>query len=212
MVFMTSSAQPTRAVNSRDSIIQRLRVRLDWLKLRVDRYDVEIEQLRKEQDQLFETGSQKTELVTEDFISIFEFISKFEDFCDYNKAEWTAIMGILHALTGEDPGNNIGDNNIIDTEAVTKVLVEYRRWAKLVEGQEVADGINSDEKSQTASMSAAPGLNEAVAWATREIGDPGREVHWKVFCAKVWARCGVEPEANGYSSRTIRRLVERRRN
>jgi hypothetical protein len=185
-----------------DSIIQRLRARLDWLKSRVDRYDVEIEQLRKEQDQLFESGSRKTGLVIDGFIS------SFEDFGDYNKAEWTAIIAILQALTGEDPG----DNNPIDTEAVTKVLVEYRRWAKLVEWQKVTDGINSDGNSQTASISAAPGLNEAVAWATREIGDPGREVHWKVFCAKVWARCGVEPEANGYSSRTIRRLVERQRN
>jgi hypothetical protein len=185
-----------------DSIIQRLRARLDWLKLRVDRYDVEIEQLQKKQDQLFESVSQKTGLVIDDFIS------SFEDFGDYNKAEWTTIITILQALTGEDPG----DNDLIDTEAVTKVLVEYRRWTKLVEWQEVADGINLNGKSQTASISAAPGLNEAVTWATREIGDPGRELHWKVFCAKVWARCHVEPEANGYSSRTIRRLVERRRN
>ena len=68
-----------------DSIIQRLRERLDWLKSRVDRYNVKIEQLRKEQHQLFEFGSQKTGLVIDDFIS------SFEDFGDYNKSEWRRI-------------------------------------------------------------------------------------------------------------------------
>jgi len=185
-----------------DSIILRLRKKLDWLKLRVDRYNVENEELRKKQDQLFESGDSKTGLEIDDFIDA------FYDFSDYNKAEWTAIIAILQTLVGEDPG----DNNPFDTEAITKVLVEYRRWAKLVEGQEVADGINSDGKSQTASTSAAPGLNDAIEWAIREIGHPAHDVHWKTFCGKVWKRCGVEPEAKGYSSRTIRRLVARRSN
>ena len=42
-----------------DSIIQRLREKLDWLKLRVDRYNAENEELRKKQDQLFESGDNK---------------------------------------------------------------------------------------------------------------------------------------------------------
>ena len=182
-----------------DSIIQRLREKLDWLKLRVDRYNAENEELRKKQDQLFESGDNKTGLGIDDFIYA------FDDF--NNKAEWTAIIAILHTLVGEDPG----DNNPFDTEAIAKVLVEYRRWAKLVEGQKVADGINSDGK-QDAFTSAVLGLNDAIEWAIREIGHPAHDVHWKTFYGKVWKRCGVEPEAKGYSSRTIRRLVARRSN
>jgi hypothetical protein len=184
-----------------DSIIQRLREKLDWLKLRVDRYNAENEELRKKQDQLFESGDNKTRLEIDDLIYA------LDDFSDYNKAEWTAIIAILHTLVGEDPG----DNNPFDTEAIAKVLVEYRRWAKLVEGQKVADGINSDGK-QDAFTSAVLGLNDAIEWAIREIGHPAHDVHWKTFYGKVWKRCGVEPEAKGYSSRTIRRLVARRSN
>ena len=184
-----------------DSIIQRLREKLDWLKLRVDRYNAENEELRKRQDQIFESGDNRT------ILGIDDFIYAFDDFSDYNKAEWTTIIAILHTLVGEDPG----DNNPFDTEAIAKVLVEYRRWAKLVEGQKVADGINSDGK-QDAFTSAVLGLNDAIEWAIREIGHPAHDVHWKTFYGKVWKRCGVEPEAKGYSSRTIRRLVERRRN
>jgi hypothetical protein len=184
-----------------DSIIQRLREKLDWLKLRVDRYNAENEEIRKRQNQIFESGDNRTRLGIDDFIYA------FDDFSDYNKAEWTTIIAILHTLVGEDPG----DNNPFDTEAITKMLVEYRRWAKLVEGQEVADGINSDGK-QDAFTSAALGLNDAIEWAIREIGHPAHDVHWKTFYGQVWKRCGVEPEAKGYSSRTIRRLVARRSN
>ena len=184
-----------------DSIIQRLREKLDWLKLRVDRYNAENEELRKRQDQIFESGDNRT------ILGIDDFIYAFDDFSDYNKAEWTTIIAILHTLVGEDPG----DNNPFDTEAITKMLVEYRRWAKLVEGQEVADGINSDGK-QDAFTSAVLGLNDAIEWAIREIGHPAHDVHWKTFYGQVWKRCGVEPEAKGYSSRTIRRLVARRSN
>jgi len=184
-----------------DSIIQRLREKLDWLKLRVDRYNAENEELRKRQNQIFESGDNRT------ILGIDDFIYAFDDFSDYNKAEWTTIIAILHTLVGEDPG----DNNPFDTEAITKMLVEYRRWAKLVEGQEVADGINSDGK-QDAFTSAALGLNDAIEWAIREIGHPAHDVHWKTFYGQVWKRCGVEPEAKGYSSRTIRRLVARRSN
>ena len=102
-----------------DSIIQRLREKLDWLKLRVDGYNAKNEELRKTQDQLFESGDNKTGLGIDDFIYA------FDDFSDYNKAEWTTIIAILHTLVGEDPG----DNNPFDTEAITKMLVEYRRRA-----------------------------------------------------------------------------------
>jgi hypothetical protein len=183
-----------------DSIIQKLREKLDWLKLRVDHYNVVNEWFRKKQSQLFESGYNKTILEIDDIIL------DFDDFSDYNKAEWTAIIAILQTLVGEDPG----DNNPFDIEAITKVLVEYRRCAKLVEWQEAADGINSDGKSQTALRSAAPGLNDAIEWGIREIGHPAHDVDWKTFCDKVWKRCGVKPEAKGYSSRTIRRLVARR--
>jgi hypothetical protein len=184
-----------------DSIIQRIREKLDWLNSKVDRYNVKSEEIRKIQDQLFESGDKKTGLMIDDFIYA------VDDFSDYNKAEWAAIIAILQTLVGEDPG----DNNPFDTEAIAKVLVEYQRWAKLVEGQEVADGIKSDGK-QDAFTSAALGLNDAIEWAIREIGHPAHDVHWKTFYGKVWKRCGVEPEAKGYSSRTIRRLVARRSN
>jgi hypothetical protein len=202
------SADARRQVE--DSTIQRFLEKLDWLKQRVDLHNENLRKLEKIENHLLESGHDQTALHLDDYIApeIDDCIATCDLFIDYNKAEWTAMVAILQTLVGEDPG----DNNPFDTEAITEVLVEYRRWAKLAEGQEVADGVISDGKSQTASTSAAAGLNEAIEWAIREIGHPAHGVHWKTFCAKVWERCGVEPEAKGYSPRTIRRRVADRSN
>jgi hypothetical protein len=184
------------------SIILRFREKLEWLNIRVDRHNENREELQKLQNQLFELGDNTAALEIDDHIS------ECDGFSDYNKTEWTAMIAIMQTLVGEDPG----DNRPFDTEAITGVLVEYRRWAKVAEWQEVADGISSDGESQNAAMSADDALNKAIEWAIREIGRPGSEVHWKVFFAKVWTRCGVEPGAKGYSERTIRRLAASRSN
>jgi hypothetical protein len=166
-----------------DSIIQRLREKLGWLKKRVN--------LHKKLEGLLENTSSHDR-----FGCVL--------FSEYNKVEWTAIVGILQTLTGEVPG----DNEPFDTESITEVLIEYRRWVNLAE----PGSVPSDGKSQNPSMSAASELNEAIERAISEIGHPAREVPLKTFCAKVWELCGVEPEAKRYSSRTIRRLVANRRN
>ena len=123
---------------------------------------------------------------------------------DDAQARYRLAISVLQTLTGEDPG----DVEPFDTESITEVLIEYRRWANRAK----PGCIRSDEKSQKPSISAAPRLSEAIEWAISEVGHPARDVPLKTFCAKVWERCGVDPGAKGYSSRTIRRLVANRRN
>jgi hypothetical protein len=207
-----------------DSIIKRLRVKLDWVKKRVDSHNANAERLLKTEDS--HNGNAGRVLKIEDIYKQLPKIGELleiklqnddaivrgtdelffgsDHLCEYNKIEWTAIVGILQTLTGEDPG----DVEPFDTESITEVLIEYRRWANRAK----PGCIRSDEKSQKPSISAAPRLSEAIEWAISEVGHPARDVPLKTFCAKVWERCGVDPGAKGYSSRTIRRLVANRRN
>jgi hypothetical protein len=171
-----------------DLAIQRFREKLDFLKRRLEIHNQNAKELKVMQDHF---GGDYEKVIVFDAA-----IADSEDWSEYNKAEWTALMATLQALSGEDPG----DGEPIDTEAITAVLIEYRKQAEVV-------GVLSDGRgTQNASTSAA-GLQEAVESAVRELGEPGAAVRWKVFCAKVWKLCGVEPEASGYSQRTIRRVA-----
>src|ERR1700730_17999872 len=105
-------------------------------------------------------------------------------------------MAIVQALTGDDPG----DNGPIDTEAIGAVVSEYEEKARLFERLNVSRG--RSDQGRAPSHSATAPLREAVERALREIGVPGREIHWKVFCAQIWTRCGVAPTAKGFSERT----------
>ena len=216
-------ASPEARQHYEDQIIQRLRIKLEYIHKRVRRDTANaavIEKLQKESFSEQENAEKAFE--AEDAFEPEGHISEAIDdypymLADHSKFQWTAVIALLQAIIGEDPDDDLP----MDGEVITAVLAEQESWEHLLgeksaSPKERASGELSCRKfsdstcndglanSNTESKSK---LRQAIEITMNEGGCPGTDIHWKTFCARIWERCGVEPNARNCSGRTIRRIV-----